>query len=115
MVHAREERKVADADVSGDLDFVTGVHREGDHAVHIARLQPGVVDCGFDRLAGELELTASGLLAELGLADARDGCLPAQTHFSAPARSGPRSFLAAILTRARLRPRLLIRLCLPAG
>src|ERR1700742_4568771 len=98
MVHPREERQVADADVSSDLDFVTGVHREGDHAVDIARLQPGFIDCGFDRLAGELELTASRLLGELGLADAGDRRLVAQTHFSAPARSGPRSFLAAILT-----------------
>src|SRR5215468_8356244 len=103
MVHAREERQVADADVSSDLDFVAGVHREGDHAVDIAGLQPGVVDCSFDRLASELELTASGLLRELGLADSGDRCLAGQTHFSAPARSGPRSFLAAILTRARLR------------
>src|SRR6185295_13083317 len=67
-----------------------GVHREGDHAVDIARLQPGVVDCGFDRLAGESELTAPGLLRELGLADSGDRRLAAQAHFSAPARSGPR-------------------------
>src|SRR6185295_675825 len=111
MVHAREERQVADADVSSDLDFVTGVHREGAHAVDIARLQPGVVDCGFDRLAGESELTAPGLLRELGLAHSGDRRLAAQAHFSAPARSGPRSFLAAILTRARLR-RLISRLTL---
>src|SRR5215470_7090040 len=114
MVHAREERQVADADVSSDLDFVAGVHREGDHAVDIARSQPGVVDCGFDRLAGELELTASGLLRELGLADSGDRRLTVQAHFSALARSGSRSVLAAILSRARRRG-LIARLCLPAG
>src|SRR6185312_10437012 len=54
-------------------------------------------------------LTAPGLLRELGLADSGDRRLAAQAHFSAPARSGPRSFLAAILTRARLR-RLISRL-----
>src|SRR5204862_368287 len=67
VVHAAEERQVADADVPRDLDLVARIHGEGDHAVDVARLQPSVVDRGFHRLAGELELTATGLLGESGL------------------------------------------------
>src|ERR1700704_942990 len=80
VVHAAEECQVADADVPRDVDLVARVHREGDHAVDIAGLQPGVIDRCFDCLARELEFTAPRLLRKLGLADACDGCLAAQAH-----------------------------------
>src|SRR5262249_5424089 len=48
------------------------VEREGDHAVDVGRRDPGVVERGLHALGGELELAASGVLRELGLADARD-------------------------------------------
>ena len=88
VVHPAEERQVADADVSRDLDLVARVHREGDHAVDIAGPQSGVVDRGFDCLAGELELAAPGLLGELGLADACDGRLPAERLMRPCPRAG---------------------------
>src|SRR6202012_3394915 len=59
--------------VAGDVDLVAGIHGERDHAVNVAGGEASVVECGADRLARQLQVTAAGFLGELGLADARDG------------------------------------------
>src|SRR6185437_2635082 len=82
-----EERQIADADVAGHLDLVAGIHRERDHAVDVARRQARVIECGADRLARQLQLTAAGFLGELGLTDTGDGGVPGQqrrTHARVP-------------------------------
>src|SRR6202022_1765304 len=86
VMYAGKEAEVTDAYVSGDVDLVTGVHREGDHAVDIAGRQAGVVECGTDRLARQLQLATPGFLGELGLADTHDRAAAGQrtVHASAP-------------------------------
>ncbi len=91
---AREERQPRDAEVARDLDLLVGVHREGDQAVDVARVQPGVVERRLDRLAGELELAAARLLGELGLADAGDGGAVAQRPAHDPALASGRPITA---------------------
>ena len=77
VVDAGEVAQLADADVAGDLDLGVGVRGERDQPVDVGRLEPGVGDRGGDRLAGQLHLAASGVLGELGGADADDGGLAA--------------------------------------
>ena len=75
---AGEEGEVLDADVAGDLDLFVLVDGESDHAVDVGRGEPGVVERGLDRLAGELHFAAAGLLGEFGLADPGDRGFAAQ-------------------------------------
>ena len=70
---ARERRKGRNTEVPAHLDLLAGIHREGHESVDVARPQAGVVERGLGGLAGELELAATRLLGELGLADADDG------------------------------------------
>src|SRR5262249_2936920 len=94
-----------------NLDLVAGVHREGDHAVHVSGPQAGVVDRGFDCLTGELQFAAAGLLRELGLADADDRSLPREAHFSSsrlsvavPDTWSPRLLVPLKVTSTKLPP-----------
>ncbi len=75
--HAAEEREVADAHGTRHLDLVARVEGERGHAVDVGGAQPGVVEGGGDRFAGELNLGAPRVLRVVGLADADDrGLIP---------------------------------------
>ena len=86
-MYAGKEAQVTDAHVSGDVDLVTGVHREGDHAVDLAGCQAGVVERGSDRFARQLQLAAPGFLGELGLTYADNRAVAGQRTAHAPAPS----------------------------
>jgi hypothetical protein len=58
-VSAAEKRQVANAGVTGDLDFGVGVGGVGAHAVDIGRLQARVGNGGRDGLARQAQLAAT--------------------------------------------------------
>ena len=67
------EGELRNADRTRDLHFVAGVEREARQAVDIRRRESRVGDRGFHTLGGELQLGATRVLAEIGLADSDDG------------------------------------------
>ncbi len=72
VVDPAEEAQLRDAELAGHRDLGRGVHGEGDEAVDVRGRQGAVGERMPDRLDGELQLGATGLLGELGGADARD-------------------------------------------
>ena len=73
VVDAAEEGQLAHAQAAGDLDLRIGVGAEGDQPVDLGRLDAGVAQGQVDRLHRQAEVTAAGLLGELGGPDAGDG------------------------------------------
>ncbi len=72
VVDPREEGQLTHPAGLGHRDLRVGVHRERHHAVHVRRCQPGVVQRGTYGLHGQPQLTAPGVLGELGGPDAGD-------------------------------------------
>ena len=64
--------QLGDAELARDRDLGVAVHGEGNQAVHVGRAQAGVVQRGPDRLDGQPQLAAAGVLGELGRADPDD-------------------------------------------
>src|SRR5574341_1417794 len=64
--------ELRDAEAPRDVELVVRVLHEGHETVHVGRREPRIGDRGVDRLHRELELTATRVLRELGLADAGD-------------------------------------------
>ena len=84
VVDLGEELQIPDAGGPRDGDLGIGVHRERRHAVHVGRRQARVVECVENRLGGQPQLAAAGVLREVGGADADDRSLAGQSaaHFS---------------------------------
>ena len=67
--------QVLDAQRLGEQGLVVGLHVIADQAVDVLRGDASVIAGGPDGFGGELQLTATGVPGELGLADADDGGL----------------------------------------
>src|SRR5436309_12567245 len=102
MRHPAEEREVADTDVARDRNFLIFVDGERDQAVDITGLQPGVIDGGLDRLAGQLQLATTRVLGVLGLTDPCNGGDTAERTTHPPTPSSTLSTAVPITWSPRL-------------
>ncbi|MCY1406963.1 hypothetical protein D9M71_222440 [compost metagenome] len=75
MGHLGEELHVLAAEQAGDLVFGNLVHRVGAEALHFTGVDAGVGERGEGRLHRQAQFGASGILGELGGAEADDGGL----------------------------------------
>jgi hypothetical protein len=72
VVDLGEEFQLTDTGGPCHGDLGVGVHGERDHAVDVAGGQAGVIEGVEDRLGGQAQLAAPGVLGEVGGADAGD-------------------------------------------
>jgi hypothetical protein len=78
MMDLGEELQLPDAGGTCDGHLGIGVHREGDHAVHVTRCETGIVERVQDGLGRESKLAAAGVLGEVRRTDADDRRLAGQ-------------------------------------
>ncbi len=89
VVDAAEEGQLPHAQAAGDLDLRVGVRAEGHQPVDLGRLDAGVTQGQVDGLHGQAQLTAAGLLGELGGPDAHDGGVVGEGVLFAAHRADP--------------------------
>ena len=113
VLGAREEFQCAAAEMAEHLDLGILIQRVRAQAINIGEPEAGILDRGANRLQGELQFAASGVLGEFGGTDPDHGSLITQraSHGSAirtvAATCSPRLLVpvTASSTRARRRRR----------
>ncbi len=78
-----EELQIPDPGRAGHGGLQVGVHRERHQTVDVRRRQPRVIERVEDRLGGQSQLAAPGVLGEVGGPDTGDGRLAGE-HQSSP-------------------------------